>query len=399
MKIDYEPHRLHKTVKDIQRKHPMTNEISEENHLADSEKFIRDICSLSEKQLNIEKLYLPYRPYIQIAVYLASGNYYQVDHSNLRELLNYKLDERIFEILFHGWKHLYGNAEFQKIFLQLIKRHIELVNRTLKNRYLVPMESYLVRWVASGDPAYQVGCDCLKIVTSGRCTFDEKLQGVHIESTSVLGQECKKKFYTFCARADYLQVDDLQLCKLVQTLDEKSQKAFLSNFLLALQRDDFKAYFNLGKAFLRKTGEDGTEKYKQYFSGFQNIQTEKYRIWLNLTKIRESFSNDEKDERIIFWDKYVEYGEFIINKYSQSVTIAFPRYCVVEFMQKTMGPIYIYKKDYYKASIGPLVVTKSNQQLRQLLYGEKPYMKRITHQGNWQGEVRSIISNYEMLYD
>ena len=247
MKIDYEPHRLHKTVKDIQRKHPMTNEISEENHLADSEKFIRDICSLSEKQLNIEKLYLPYRRYIQIAVYLASGNYYQVDHSNLRELLNYKLDERIFEILFHGWKHLYGNAEFQKIFLQLIKRHIELVNRTLKNRYLVPMESYLVRWVASGDPAYQVGCDCLKIVASGRCTFDEKLQGVHIESTSVLGQECKKKFYTFCARADYLQVDDLQLCKLVQTLDEKSQKAFLSNFLLALQRDDFKAYFNLGK--------------------------------------------------------------------------------------------------------------------------------------------------------
>lgn len=156
---------------------------------------------------------------------------------------------------------------------------------------------------------------------------------------------------------------------------------------------------NLGKTFLRKTGEDGTEKYKQYFSGFQNIQTEKYRIWLNLTKIRESFSNDEKDERIIFWDKYVEYGEFIINKYSQSVTIAFPRYCVVEFMQKTMGPIYIYKKDYYKASIGPLVVTKSNQQLRQLLYGEKPYMKRITHQGNWQSEVQSIISNYEMLYD
>lgn len=118
-----------------------------------------------------------------------------------------------------------------------------------------------------------------------------------------------------------------------------------------------------------------------------------------MTKIRESFSNDEKDERIIFWDKYVEYGEFIINKYSQSVTIAFPRYCVVEFMQKTMGPIYIYKKDYYKASIGPLVVTKSNQQLRQLLYGEKPYMKRITHQGNWQSEVQSIISNYEMLYD
>lgn len=103
---------------------------------------------------------------------------------------------------------------------------------------------------------------------------------------------------------------------------------------------------------MRQTGECGTEKSKRYFSEFSNIQVEKYRIWQNLIKICESFSEDEKDERIVFWDRYAEYGEFIINKYSQSVTIAFPRYCIVEFMQKTMGLSICMKKVFTKHPLG-----------------------------------------------
>lgn len=396
MKIDYEPHQLQK---EVQKKHPLIGELASEKNTTDVESFIRRICSLTTKELNIEKLYLPYRRYIQMAIYLTSGNYYSLNHSNLVVLLSENFDEQIFEILFHGWQHLYGDSLFQNVFLQLIRKNAIVVNKALKNDCLFPMERYLLKWVVCHDPAYQIGADCLKVSDKRTETIDTKLQAIGIDLESILGRECVEKFYTFCKRADYIKVSISDLGKIVQNYTEQLQKSFLSNFLSETQRNDFKSYYELGKFFLRQTGECGTEKSKRYFLEFSNIQVEKYRIWQNLIKIRESFSEDEKDERIVFWDRYAEYGEFVINKFSQSVTISFPRYCIVEFMQKTMGPIYMYEKSFYKASIGPLVVTKSNQQLRQLLLHDKPYLRRITHQGDWQSEVRGTILGYNMLYD
>lgn len=45
------------------------------------------------------------------------------------------------------------------------------------------------------------------------------------------------------------------------------------------------------------------------------------------------------------------------------------------------------------------MVTKNNQQLRQMLFHDKPYLRRITHQGDWQSEVRGTILGCNMLYD
>lgn len=399
VKIDYEPHRLHSTVKQVQKQHPSIAELTKGECSTDVKDFIYRVCSLSEKELNIEKIYLPYRRYIQIATYLTSGNYYDLNHDNLLYLLKESLDDRMFMILFRGWQHLYRNMLFQHVFLRIVKENVIIVNEALKNDRMSPMEQYLSRWIASKDPPYQIGVDCLRINARQSGTLEKRLQSVQINPESVLGRECREKFYTFCKREDYLRISAYELGNIVRSYKEQTQKSFLSNFLLEMQRDDLKAYFDLGKFFLRQTGECGTEKCRLYFSGFTNLQVEKYRIWQNLIKIRESFSDDEKDERIVFWDRYVEYGEFRINKFSQSITILFPHYCVVEFMQKTMGPIYMYRKEFYRASIGPLVVTKTNQQLRQMLLHDKPYLRRITHQGDWQSEVRDTILRYNMLYD
>ncbi|MDD7403450.1 MAG: hypothetical protein PUH02_05840 [bacterium] len=352
MKIDYEPHRLHLAVKEVQKTHPLIGELASGKSATDTENFIRRICSLTTKELNVEKLYLPYRRYIQMAIYLASGNYYSLNHSNLIILLSETFDERIFRILFHGWQHLYDDSLFQNIFLQLLRKNTAAVNNALKNDYLFPMEQYLLKWIVCHDPAYQIGADCLKASDKRTEIFDTKLHAIGIDLESALGRKCIEEFYTFCNRVDYLKVSILELGKIVQNYTEQLQKSFLSNFLSEMQRDDFKGYYELGKFFLRQTGECGTEKSKRYFSEFSNIQVEKYRIWQNLIKIRESFSEDEKDERIVFWDRYAEYGEFIINKYSQSVTIAFPRYCIVEFMQKTMGLSICMKKVFTKHPLG-----------------------------------------------
>ena len=87
VKIDYEPHRLHSTVRQVQKQHPSITELTRGECSTDVKDFVYRVCSLSEKELNIEKIYLPYRRYIQIATYLTSGNYYDLNHDNLLYLL------------------------------------------------------------------------------------------------------------------------------------------------------------------------------------------------------------------------------------------------------------------------------------------------------------------------
>lgn len=399
MKVDFEPHRLHCAVKKIQEEHPMCSEISETRMSGEMEGFIRRICSLRPEELKMEKLYLSYRRYIQIAVYISSGNYYKINHQNLIELLSDFTDERIFRLLFQGWQHLYQNEAYKEWFWELLRTNKSVLKQFMEKEKLVLLDESLMSWVASSDTAYQIGMDCVKIKLAAAQSFDNKLLAVGIRPDSILGRDCQKNFYTFCSREDYIKKDPLHLTRLIQENSVNIQKKFLMNFLNVMQRMDLTRYEDLGRLFLKQTGEYGTEKFKKYFSGIPTEAIEKYHLWQNFIKIRECFVEDEKDDRIVFWDRYAEYGEFVIHSHSQSVVIKFSRFCVVEFMRKTMGPIYIYDKDVYKSKVGPLVVTKSNQDLRsELKCQEKFYVERIQHQGDWQGKVRSCISRYGILY-
>ena len=113
---------------------------------------------------------------------------------------------------------------FQHVFLRIVKENDVIVNEALKNNRMSPMEQYLSRWIASKDPPYQIGVDCLRINSRQFGTLEKRLQSVQINPDSVLGRECREKFCTFCKREDYLRISAYEIGNIVRSYKEQTQK-------------------------------------------------------------------------------------------------------------------------------------------------------------------------------
>ena len=148
------------------------------------------------------------------------------------------------------------------------------------------------------------------------------------------------------------------------------------------------------------TSDAGTLKYKNFFSGFTPEQELKYHRWLNYILIRESFSKNSNDERLQFWSQYVPYSTDAYRvSASECLVIEFEMYSIIEFTTKTMGPLYIYRKDIFEKFVKKYLKRMNNTELRHSLYNEllQYATERIIHHDNWQYKTSRYLMAHSII--
>ena len=234
-----------------------------------------------------------------------------------------------------------------------------------------------------------------------RIPFPERLKSLMIFPDSNLGQQCIQEYLTFCDRTGYLEISDRDMLPTLRKYAPDSIKLFLKNILTELNVEDFQRYYQCG-TYLRNTytSDAGTLKYKNFFSGFAPEQELKYHRWLNYILIRESFSKNSNDERLQFWSQYVPYSTDAYRvSASECLVIEFEMYSIIEFTTKTMGPLYIYRKDIFEKFVKKYLKRMNNTELRHSLYNEllQYATERIIHHDNWQYKTGRYLMAHSII--
>ena len=127
---------------------------------------------------------------------------------------------------------------------------------------------------------------------------------------------------------------------------------------------------------------------------------DKYHRWLNYILIRESFSKNSNDERLQFWSQYVPYSTDAYRvSASECLVIEFEMYSIIEFTTKTMGPLYIYRKDIFEKFVKKYLKRMNNTELRHSLYNEllQYATERIIHHDNWQYKTSRYLMAHSII--
>ena len=275
----------------------------------------------------------------------------------------------------------------------------ELVKKIVSNTKLE--NTTMLQWFPSKNIPYAVGRECMRWQKSDRIRFSDRLMTLGIMPSTRLGQRCIQEYLTFCDRTGYLEISDRDMLPTLKKYSPDSIKLFLKNILTELKVEDFQRYYQCG-TYLRNTytSDAGTLKYKNFFSGFTPEQELKYHRWLNYILIRESFSKNSNDERLQFWSQYVPYSTDAYRvSASECLVIEFEMYSIIEFTTKTMGPLYIYRKDIFEKFVKKYLKRMNNTELRHSLYNEllQYATERIIHHDNWQYKTSRYLMAHSII--
>lgn len=395
MKTVYTPSALAKAAAQVRTAHPNSSEIKEYTPDKSFLNQVRYWSQLPEEEVEGEAITIPIRQIRLLARYLPE-NQLQVPLKNLTRIVYLRANEEIVRTLYMLWLDYFSNKDFCALLHKLILDKPKLAHKITP--YTELDANTLRKWLESQDIPFSVGKECIRLQHIQRIHFAERLMSVGVLPSSKLGQKCIAEYLTYCERVDYLQLSDSDLLQSLKRCAPDTIKRFLKNVLTELKVEDFDRYYQSG-SFVRNafTGDAGTQKYKQYFSGFTPEQELKYRRWLNYILIRDSFGKDTDDERLVFWSRYVPYS---VNAYrvrsSESLVIEFAAYCVIEFTLETMGPIYFYRKDVFDDSVKLRLYTRNNSDLRNFLLHESDYAERIVHNGDWQWRTRYYLTEHNV---
>lgn len=300
--------------------------------------------------------------------------------------------------LFSG-RIFFENQDLCYLLYRIVQDKAELVKKIVSNTKLE--NTTMLQWFPSKNIPYAVGRECMRWQKSDRIRFSDRLMTLGIMPSTRLGQRCIQEYLTFCDRTGYLEISDRDMLPTLKKYSPDSIKLFLKNILTELKVEDFQRYYQCG-IYLRNTytSDAGTLKYKNFFSGFAPEQELKYHRWLNYILIRESFSKNSNDERLQFWSQYVPYSTDAYRvSASECLVIEFEMYSIIEFTTKTMGPLYIYRKDIFEKFVKKYLKRMNNTELRHSLYNEllQYATERIIHHDNWQYKTSRYLMAHSII--
>ena len=379
MKI-YTPTRLIEELEYIKQKHPISDKELLTIEPSDALKRLVEMITAIPPHYIKQKAYsLSYREALFLIGYIPQ-NYYHVKLDNLFDVFLYRADKNICTVFFSEWQNAYDNPECNMFIQKIIHSYEPLLAVFIDYHYTESMVDDMLN--AASIPSW-FGRHCIKFDNTS-ASFEQQLAFYGIHQETKLYKDIQYLFYTYCHKKDYLEVQKGKLLTIVEQyiLDKKNVLLFLINFLTELGLGDLRQFSDLARVLERKTGTNGTEKQRLFFENISKEIWIKYRNWLNLIHINEYFGNDERSR---FWVRY-EFKIITRFNFSNSVAMETEKYYIVEFLGKAMGPMYIFTKDVFQQKIMPWMKTTNNNELRQQLYHSELYIKRMTHQGDWQSE-------------
>lgn len=398
MKTSYKPSKLPAIAAQVRKEHPTSSEIKNyqlDNSFLDE---VRQWAKLPKEDVDGEAITIPIHKVRLLANYVPANSLH-LPLLNLTRILFLRANEEIARSLFILWQDYFTNQDLCYLLYRIVQDKPELVKKIVSNTKLE--NTTMMQWFPSKNIPYAVGRECMRWQKSDRIRFSDRLMTLGIMPSTRLGQLCIQEYLTFCDRTGYLEISDRDMLPALKKYSPDSIKLFLKNILTELKVEDFQRYYQCG-SYLRNiyTSDAGTLKYKNFFSGFTPEQELKYHRWLNYILIRESFSKNSNDERLQFWSQYVPYSTDAYRvSASECLVIEFEMYSIIEFTTKTMGPLYIYRKDIFEKFVKKYLKRMNNTELRHSLYNEllQYATERIIHHDNWQYKTSRYLMAHSII--
>lgn len=379
MEFNFVPKHLIESKNEIIAKHSNIGQTRNVQNNYDFMKLVKYLADIDKEKIYGEALILTNKEMKMIAGYLPH-NFYKVRLENLFQIFLLRTNLQLNKILFYEWQNSFDIPEFNA-FLQILLRESGSFKEIIEGCHLT--EQKFSAFLRQENIPIAYGKEIMSLESLKSQTFKDRLKYIGIRSTSRLSKECEFIFFVFCGKNDYLEIGDKELVSVIDKYNDKLKKQFLLNFLEKLSMEELNKFQRLAEYFLKLTGENHSERFYHFFTEFNSILVRKYIDWTNTYKIHKIFKNDE---RSVFWEKY--HHELVVNyTFSDSVVMEFENYIAVEFLGKAMGPLYVYKKEYFDKYIRNSFAHNlfDNSTLRSYLLNETEYVKNAMHLRNITG--------------
>ena len=379
------PKRLTETKEQVNIQHPLEREVPIICKNDELYRLINEIVSLELFQVKTYSLTLSEDDVFKVIGYIPH-NYYGVKLDNLFLVFKYRSTKRICDFLYKEWQSCYDNRTCNKFMESLLVDNEDWILLTRKINF---GERVFKEILSSDNIPIKMGIECLKYKASNTVSLEEKAKHFYIDNNTVLFHDIERLFYTFCTREDYLVADLFRLEKTISKFNDQTLIIFLNNFLSKLTLNELDRFISIGKYLDNRLGDVESTKCRNFFINSPIQIWEKYHNWIIRIKINDVFGNDE---RSVFWRGYKFVSRPQRFYQSNSVSMEFENYIVVEFLGQAMGPMYFYKKDVFNSVIYKFMKRQNNQELRQTLYhNPKLYVYREIHSGYWQGKIHRLL--------
>ena len=388
MTFSFQPKKLIQEREQICKDHPFEEDTLEIEINDDLKKLIFTIVGLELYQVKPFSMAMSEKDVLRVIGYLPH-DYYNVDLKNLFLVFGYRTSKKGCALLYKEWQNRYDNKICNSFMVQQLSTNEDLILLTRDLKY---GETFFEELLKSDSIPIKIGNICLSYSFPDNYSLAEKLSIFQIEPDSVLFHDIEFLFYTYCSKSDYINASIVSLQKTIEKYKDKYLKAFLVNFLGKLSLRELDQFVSIGRYLDGRLGDAESSNCKAFFSALPPGICEKYHNWIIRIKINEVFGNDE---RSIFWRKYRFVSRPQRYMYSNSVSMEFEDYIVVEFLGKAMGPMYFYEKAIFYNHIQRYMTRSTNSDLRQTLLHTHLFDERIEHRGEWQYKTdRMLISRH-----
>lgn len=359
-------------------------------------KMIKRLASLNQREAEKEALVVTKKELEAIARYLPH-NYYKVRMDSLFLIFRLRANKNINWILFYEWQNAYDNQECNE-FLKGFTIESTDFKSIMQECHFTAQK--FKGFLSEKNIPIAYGKEALTVKGINSNKLNAQLAYLGIKETSKLAEDCNFLFFVFCEANAYFTVGEQEVLNTVKKYDETTKKLFLYNFLGKLTLINLKNFNRIAEYFLELTGENHTEKFDSFFVAFDPVLIRKYVDWIHIYKINKIFGNDE---RSLFWEQY---HHDLVTKYaySNSVVMEFNAYVAVEFLGQAMGPLYIYKKEYFDSIVRNAFKMRryDNNELRQYLLKNTRYQNgakilreetgtRLVHSKGWQYSFNNVL--------
>lgn len=400
MKKTYTPQRLVSILPKVVQVHPYTahSEVPEVDR--DFLEKVKYWAAMEQSEVEGEAFTVSFRNILRLSDYIGNNSLH-ISCQNLIRMVCLRAEKRVVKRLLMRWPDLYDSPEYSQLVKNVVEEQSGLVEEELGHTKLT--REILLGWLNEEHISAAVGKTAIRSSRKSHRSIQEELSDLKVSPDSKLGKICLEEFYLYCERADYLRTSDDELLRILVRWQQPVIRAFLKNILEVSETTDFQRLYRSG-TFLRDrfTGTTNSAQYNRFFAGFSEKFKLQYDRWLGFLTIVEGFGRDSNDNRLKFWRGYIpNCTRVYTQKVSEALIMYFAEYCVIEFTAKTMGPVYIYERDYFEKGIEPLTRTMKNSNLRkELLRLVEAYPNsavRIPHNSGWEYKVRNYLRRYNIV--
>ena len=397
--IYFEPLKLKKAAEKIKQIHKHKADYISDISPADEDKLIKEVCALTEDKLKPYAMLLASYKLKHLATYLVCNNNDNIDMSNITKILEYRMNDDVFRIIYRGWQGRYMYDDNPEC-CELMKK--ALAENKLEYIRTHGLDKYLSVWLDYTDTE-QLEYDVCKAVlyyksASQEMEYEDAEKHYDIFGKS-LAKNAQRWFYCCCPREEYLIFNDVELSNKMSAFKDKHMTMFTLNFIKKLEMKDLEKY---GAFVWRRIASHIGDPYSQMFNRFWNNQTDcdeikkKYIQWYNIQQIGRIFTDSG---RCVFWKKRVfDYDDVECRLIAQNdaILMRFGEYVVIEFRE--VGAVYFFSQNYYDENIKPFFerswesLTDKKSRLKNLHHYVEGFENRYEHRGDWTYKISGRLN-------